>query len=327
MARDERRRTKATRVRSLVTGAAGFIGSHICEALIADGHEVVGLDAFIPYYPREVKEDNLAWLLEQSRFTFHELDLRLDDLSAALEGVDVVFHIAAMGGLLLSWTNFDLYMTCNIEATQRLLEASRRLGTAQQFIHASTSSIYGSNVVGPETTLPVPVSPYGITKLAAEHLVRTYDAQFGLPSTILRYFSVYGPRQRPDMGYYIFIDSILNDRPITIFGDGNQLRGNTYVADIARATLLAHREFERGAIYNIGGSEEISANQVIALLEEITGKRADVQYGPARPGEQQRALADTRLAQAKLGFVPQMPIREGLAAQVEWQKRTIDDRR
>jgi nucleoside-diphosphate-sugar epimerase len=163
------------------------------------------------------------------------------------------------------------------------------------------------------------VSPYGITKLAAEHLVRTYDAQFDLPSTTLRYFSVYGPRQRPDMGYYIFIDSILHGKPITIFGDGNQLRGNTYVADIVRATLLAQQKFERGSIYNVGGSEEISANQVISLLEEITGKRAIVQHGPPRPGEQQRALADTRLAQERLGFIPQMPLREGLKAQVAWQ--------
>lgn len=312
-------------MRALVTGAAGFIGSHLCEALVAEGHQVVGLDAFIPYYPREVKEDNLEWLLEQSRFAFYELDLRTDDLSAALDGVEVVFHIAAMGGLLLSWTNFDLYMTCNIEATQKLLEASRRLGSVEQFIYASTSSIYGSNVVGPETTIPEPVSPYGITKLAAEYLVRTYDVQFGLPSTVLRYFSVYGPRQRPDMGYYIFIDSILSGRPITIFGDGNQLRGNTYVTDIVQATLLAHHKFERGAVYNIGGAEEISANRVIALLEEITGKRAQIQYGPARPGEQQRSLADTRLAQANLGFVPQMPLREGLTEQVEWQRRMLDD--
>ncbi|MEO8285380.1 MAG: NAD-dependent epimerase/dehydratase family protein [Chloroflexota bacterium] len=306
-------------MRSLVTGAAGFIGSHLSEALLAEGHSVVGLDAFIPYYPRSVKEANLAWLSEQPNFTFYELDLRSDDLSAALDGVDVVFHIAAMGGLLLSWTNFDLYMTCNIQATQRLLEASRLASGVKQFIYASTSSVYGSNVTGPETTMPQPVSPYGITKLAAEQLVRTYDLQFGLPSTTLRYFSVYGPRQRPDMGYYIFIDSILHSRPITIFGDGNQLRGNSYVADIARATVLAHNKFERGAVYNIGGSEEISANQVITLLEEITGKQANVQYGPTRPGEQQRALADTRLAQQRLGFVPQVPLRDGLRAQVEWQ--------
>jgi UDP-glucuronate 4-epimerase len=306
-------------LRSLVTGAAGFIGSHLCEALIAGGHSVVGLDAFIPYYPREVKEANLSWLREQPGFTFYELDLRSDDLSAALEGVDVVFHIAAMGGLLLSWTNFDLYMTCNIQATQKLLEAARQTASVRQFIYSSTSSVYGSNVTGPETVLPRPVSPYGITKLAAEHLVSTYDVQYGLPSTILRYFSVYGPRQRPDMGYYIFIDSILHGRPITIFGDGNQLRGNTYVADIVRATLLSQEKFERGTVYNIGGSEEISANQVISLLEEITGKQAIVQHGPPRPGEQQRALADTRLAQQRLGFMPRMPLRDGLAAQVEWQ--------
>jgi UDP-glucuronate 4-epimerase len=306
--------------RCLVTGAAGFIGSHLAEGLLDAGHEVVGLDAFIPYYPREVKESNLAGLRGAPGFTFHELDMRSDDLSAALDGVDTVFHLAAMGGLLLSWTNFDLYMTCNIQGTQRLLEAVRKAGTVRRFIHASTSSVYGADVTGPETTTPRPVSPYGITKLAAEHLVLTYDRQFGVPSTLLRYFSVYGPRQRPDMGYYIFIDSILRGKPITVFGDGNQLRGNTYVTDIARATMLAYDRFERGSIYNLGGSEEISANQVIALLEEITGKKADVQFGPERPGEQRRALADTTLARERLGFTPRMPLREGLARQVEWQR-------
>jgi nucleoside-diphosphate-sugar epimerase len=308
-------------MRVLVTGAAGFIGSHLCEALIGAGYEVVGVDAFIPYYPRAVKEKNLELLREQSRFEFYEVDLRDGDLEPLLEGAEAVFHIAAMGGLLLSWTNFDLYMTCNIQATQRLLEAARRSGGVKQFIHASTSSIYGSDVTGPETSLPQPVSPYGITKLAAEHLVSTYWKQFGLPATLLRYFSVYGPRQRPDMGYYIFIDSILHDKPITIFGDGSQLRGNSYVSDIVRATMLAHTKFEPGSVYNVGGSEEISANQVIGILEEIIGKRADIRYGPARPGEQRRALADTTLARERLGFVPQMPLREGLKAQVEWQRR------
>ena len=307
-------------MKCLVTGAAGFIGSHLCEALLAEGYDVVGLYAYIPYYPRAVKEHNLAGLLETPRFSFYELDLRTGDLAPALEGVEVVFHIAAMGGLLLSWTNFELYMTCNIQATQRLLEAARIAGTVRQFIYASTSSIYGSDVTGPETTKPQPVSPYGITKLAAEHLVTTYERQFGVPSTILRYFSVYGPRQRPDMGYYIFIDSILHGRPITIFGDGNQLRGNTYVADIVRATIEAHHLFEPGAVYNIGGSEERSANQVIGLLEEITGKRAIIEHGPARPGEQRRALADTTLARERLGFAPMTPLRDGLRAQVEWQR-------
>jgi nucleoside-diphosphate-sugar epimerase len=307
-------------MRVLVTGAAGFIGSHLCDGLLAEGHEVGGLDAFIPYYPRAVKEHNLQTVRAHPRFTFYELDLRRDDLAAPLEGVEVIFHLAAMGGLLVSWRDFDSYMTCNIQATQRLLEAARRAGTVRQFIHASTSSIYGSNVTGPETTPPHPVSPYGITKLAAEQLVQTYHEQFGLPATILRYFSVYGPRQRPDMGYYIFIDQILHGRPITIWGDGNQLRGNTYVGDIVRATILAQRRFSPGAIYNIGGAEEISANQVIGLLEEITGQRAIVEHGPVRPGEQRRALADTTLAREQLGFTPQMPLRDGLAAQVAWQR-------
>ena len=304
----------------LVTGAAGFIGSHLCEALVAAGEPVVGLDAFIPYYPRAVKEANLAGLRDQPRFRFVEADLRTADLAPVLDGVDTVFHLAAMGGLLLSWTNFDLYMTCNIQATQRLLEAARRAGGVRRFVYSSTSSIYGANVTGPEATTPQPVSPYGITKLAAEHLVLTYQDQFGLPATILRYFSVFGPRQRPDMGYYLFIDKILHDQPIVVFGDGQQLRGNTYVADIVRATLLAQREFRAGMIYNIGGAEEISANQVIGLLEEIIGRPARVTHGPARPGEQRRALADTTRAREILGFVPQMPLRDGLAAQVAWQR-------
>lgn len=304
----------------LVTGAAGFIGSHLCEALLAGGHTVAGLDAFVPYYPRDVKERNLTALRTDAHFTFHACDLRADDLAPALEGVEVVFHLAANAGLLLSWTDFDLYMTCNLQATQRLLEAARAHRGLRAFLHASTSSIYGRDVTGPETITPHPVSPYGITKLAAEHLVETYREQFGVPTTILRYFSVYGPRQRPDMGYHIFIDRMLRGAPITIFGDGDQLRGNTYVADIVRATALAAERFTSGAVYNVGGAEEISANQVVRLLEEIIGVRAAIERGPARPGEQRRALADTARIRQQLGFVPETPLRDGLAAQVAWQR-------
>jgi nucleoside-diphosphate-sugar epimerase len=310
-------------MRYLVTGAAGFIGSHLCAALLAAGAEVIGLDAFIPYYPRSIKERNLRTLLPHPRFCFLECDLRADDLRPVLKGVQVIFHLAAMGGLLRSWIDFELYLTCNVQATQRLLEAARTNGQIRQIIHASTSSVYGRYVTGPETTTPQPVSPYGITKLAAEHLVLTYQTQFDLPATILRYFSVYGPRQRPDMGYYLFIDRLLRDQPITLFGDGTQLRGNTFVDDIVRGTLLAHERFEPGAIYNLGGSEEISALQVIGLLEELTGRRAQLEYGPTRPGEQQRALADTRRSRERLGFVPTTPLRDGLAAQVAWQREVM----
>lgn len=306
-------------MRCLVTGAAGFIGSHLCQALLAQGDEVVGLDAFIPYYPRAVKEANLAAFRAHPAFTFHELDLRRDDLAAALDGVEAIYHIAAMPGLLASWQQFDVYMTCNVQATQRLLRAAVESGGVRQFIHASTSSIYGSHVLGDEQTTPRPVSPYGITKLAGEHLVRVYHEQFGLPTSILRYFSVYGPRQRPEMGYYLFIEAIRQGQPLTVFGSGDQLRGNTYVGDIVRATLLAHQRFEPGSVYNIGGAEEVSANQVIALLEEIIGRRADVRHGPTRPGEQSRALADMTQARERLGFTPQTTLRAGLEAQVAWQ--------
>ncbi len=312
-------------MRCMVTGAAGFIGSHLCEALLLDGAEVVGIDAFIPYYPRAVKVANLAPFQRHPRFTFHELDLRNDDIAPALDGVEVIFHIAAMPGLLASWSQFDDYMTCNVQATQRLLQAASASGHIEQFIHASTSSIYGSLVLGDEQTKPQPVSPYGITKLAGEHLAQVYNNQFGLPASILRYFSVYGPRQRPDMGYYLFIDRILQDRPITVFGTGDQLRGNTYVGDIVRATQLAHEHFRAGSVYNIGGTEEVSANQAIALLEDIIGKRAIVQRGPERPGEQSRARADMTLAREQLGFVPVMPLRQGLEAQVAWQRALAQD--
>lgn len=310
-------------MRCLVTGAAGFIGSWLCEALCAAGHDVSGLDAFIPYYPRPVKEDNLRTLREHPRFTFHEADLRSADLPPLLDGMEAVYHLGGMPGLLASWTDFDLYMTCNIQATHRLLEAARIAGGVRQFLFASTSSVYGSDATGPETAIPHPVSPYGITKLAAEHLVRTYDAQFDLPTTILRYFSVYGPRQRPDMGYHIFIDRILRGEPITVNGDGEQRRGSTYVADIVATTLRATERFRRGAIYNVGGSDEASANEIVALIEEITGREVRIMFGPARPGEQQRALADTTLAREELGYAPATTMRDGLTAQVAWQREQL----
>ena len=189
-----------------------------------------------------------------------------------------------MGGLLPSWTDFDAYLTCNVQATQRLLEAARATGSVARLVHASTSSVYGADVAGDEATPCAPVSPYGVTKLAAEHLVRAYDAQFGLPATILRFFSVYGPRQRPDMGYYKFVEGLLSGRPVTVFGDGEQRRGNTYVADAARAVLLAAERFRRGAVYNVGGGEEVSANEALALLEGLTGRRAEVRAGAGPAG-------------------------------------------
>lgn len=310
-------------MRYLVTGAAGFIGSHLCETLLAAGHEVIGLDAFIPYYPREIKENNLIIARQNPGFTFHECDLRSADLVPLLRGVEAVYHIAAMPGLLASWTQFDVYMTCNIQATQRLLEAVRQQGDIRQFIHASTSSIYGKYVVGPEDSPTNPVSPYGITKLAAEHLVQTYNSQFGIPTSILRYYSVYGPRQRPDMGYQIFIERILNDQPITLFGDGSQLRASTYIDDIIDGTMRASTHFTPGSVYNLGGQDEISAIDLIHLLEDITGKKAAIEYAPGRKGEQSRTFADITRARAELGYAPKITMRQGLEKQVAWNRERL----
>jgi UDP-glucuronate 4-epimerase len=303
----------------LVTGVAGFIGSHLAEALLAEGHTVSGLDCFTDYYPRSIKEANLSRLRETPGFTFAEADLRTADLTPLVDRVDTVFHQAAMAGLLRSWTQFDNYMTCNIQATQHLLEAARAAGV-KHFIHASTSSVYGREASGDETQAFNPASPYGLTKLAAEHLVWNYRDTFGVPVTVLRYFSIYGPRQRPDMGIYLLIDAVLNGKPMTVFGDGEQTRGNTFVTDAVRANLLTLAHGPTGEAFNIGGGTLASWNRTIALVEAIVGRRLERMPGPARPGEQRHALADTSKAQRVLGWLPLVALETGLRAQVEWQR-------
>src|SRR5262245_23716681 len=259
-------------MKCLVTGAAGFIGSHLCERLLYDGHDVVGVDAFIPYYPRPIKEANLQGARLDTAFAFHELDLRTQPIEGVLAGVDVVFHLAANAGLPRSWTQFDLYESCNVTATQRLLEAAVLVGV-QQFIYASTSSVYGRHASGDESLPTRPISPYGVTKLAAEQLCRAYAEEMGLPLVVLRYFSVYGPRQRPDMGYYRFINAMLAGDPIIVYGDGQQIRGNTYIADCIEATVRAAGA-PVGETYNVGGGETASVWDILRRLERITRHRA-----------------------------------------------------
>jgi len=307
--------------RCLVTGAAGFIGSHLCDALLARGHEVMGIDAFIPYYPRDLKERHLSDALRHPQFSFHELDLREGAIRPLAEACDVVFHEAAMPGLMKSWEDLELYATCNIIGTQRLLDAARD-EEVPHFIHISTSSVYGREATGDEDAPLYPVSPYGVTKLAAEHLCRAYEVNFGVPLTILRYFSVYGPRQRPDMAYHLFIRSLLDGKPLTLYGDGKQTRSNTYVADCVQATLLAfeQRAAALGEIFNIGGGEVVSLNQVIEILEGITETQARIERRAPRPGDQKHTAANIEKARRILGYVPHTSVVEGLRAQVAWHQ-------
>jgi nucleoside-diphosphate-sugar epimerase len=306
-------------MKCLVTGAAGFIGSHLCERLLAAGHAVVGLDAFIPYYPRSIKEANLSAARAHRWFDFHEIDLRTADLDPLLEGVDVVFHLAAMAGLAKSWTDFDLYAGCNLNATQRLLEAVRRLSGLHRFIYASTSSVYGRYGSGDESLPARPISPYGVTKLAAENLCRAYAEEQGLPLVVLRYFSVYGPRQRPDMGYHCFIGALLDGEPLVVYGDGQQVRGNTYVADGVEATLAAVQALP-GEVYNVGGGEAVTVWEVLHKLEVLTGCKPAIRREPARPGDQRYTSADTTKLYRHLGWRPRIGLDEGLARQVAWQR-------
>lgn len=307
--------------RCVVTGAAGFIGSHLCEALLAKGHEVSGIDAFIPYYPRALKEQNLTVLREQAGFTFHEQDLRTADLVPLLKGADAVFHLAAMAGLMKSWSEFSLYSSCNAEGTQRLLDAAQEM-EVPHFLYISTSSVYGKEATGAESAPLAPFSPYGITKLAGEQLCRAYESNFGLPITVLRYFSVYGPRQRPDMAYNILIRSLLNNEPFTLFGDGEQTRSNTYCTDGVSATVLAFEQRDKalGETFNVGGGEIVSLNTVLAMLEELLGRTLVIERKPARPGDQKHTAADTGKARDLLGYNPATKVYDGLKAQIEWQK-------
>ena len=303
----------------LVTGAAGFIGSHLCDRLLADGHRVVGVDCFTSYYPRWVKERNLASPEGHPQFRFHELDLSADPLAEAVAGVDTVFHLAAMPGLVKSWTDVDLYTRHNLTATHRLLEAVKGR-PLKKFVYASTSSVYGKYASGDETLPTRPSSPYGITKLAGEQLVRVYQEEFGVPAITLRFFSVYGPRQRPEMGYHLFIDAVLTGQPITLTGDGLHVRGNTFVADCVDATVTAGLGALPGETFNLGGGELTTISEVIRKIERIAGKTATIERHPPRKGDQLATVADVGKLARHLGWRPTTGLDEGLAKQIEWQR-------
>ena len=307
-------------MKALVTGAAGFIGSHLTSALLDQHAEVIGLDCFTDYYPRELKQANLDVNTGRDGFRFIETRLEDADLETLLTGVTHVFHLAAQAGVRKSWGGeFQDYLTNNLHATQVLLEACVDL-PLQKFVYASSSSIYGNATRVPmrEDDLPRPHSPYGVTKLAAEQLGHLYHANFGVPVTSVRFFTVYGPRQRPDMAFHRFMKAAVERRPIDVFGDGDQTRDFTFVSDTVSATMAAAHSGVPGRAYNVGGGSRVTLNEALAILERVTGLPLLINRGAAQRGDVRDTLADTTLAAADLGFAPQVSLHDGLSAEWRW---------
>ncbi len=307
-------------MKAVVTGAAGFIGSHLAESLLADGFEVVGLDAFVDYYPRAVKEKNLRGPRDHRAFRFVEGRVQDLDLVPLLEGAEHVYHLAAQAGVRASWgREFSLYTDHNILATQRLLEAALEAGRPR-IVYASSSSVYGDSPALPlrETSACRPVSPYGVTKLAAEHLGRLYERNHGLPVVSLRYFTVYGPRQRPDMAFHRFLKAARDGTPIRVFGDGEQTRDFTFIHDIVSATRAAARTGKPGEVYNVGGGERVTLNQVLGIIEGITGRPFEKEREPPQKGDMRDTAADTTAAERDLAFHSSVPLALGLAREWDW---------
>ncbi|HEV2036373.1 MAG TPA: NAD-dependent epimerase/dehydratase family protein [Candidatus Dormibacteraeota bacterium] len=304
----------------VVTGAAGFIGSHLTERLLAAGHEVVGIDCFTDYYERARKENNLEPSRTHARFTFEEVDLVNADLKPVLDGAALVYHLAGQPGVRPSWGNrFDQYVRDNVIATQRLLECLKG-NPIQRFVFAGSSSVYGDAEMFPtkESALPRPVSPYGVTKLAAEHLTHLYTRNFGIPAVSVRYFTVYGPRQRPDMAFARFMQALSDGDEIEVYGDGEQTREFTFVSDAVEGTIRAAGADVVGQVFNLGGGSRATVNQVLATLEEISGIKVRRQSLPAAPGDPRHTGASINLARERLGWEPRVSLREGLAKQWQW---------
>jgi nucleoside-diphosphate-sugar epimerase len=309
-------------MRALVTGGAGFVGSHLSERLLAQDAEVVAVDCFTDYYPRAIKEQNLAELRGRTHYRFVEDDLNRANLDALLDGVTHVFHLAAQAGVRKSWgRDFGTYTTLNVDATQRLLEAC--VGKPiERLVYASSSSVYGDNVSLPmrEDAMVQPVSPYGVTKLAAEHLCHLYYVNYGVPTVSLRYFTVYGPRQRPDMGFNRFFAAVLDGRPLVQYGDGLQTRDFTFVADAAGATATAAVRGTPGGVYNIGGGSRVSLRDVFDMIARVSGRPVQIDHQPAQKGDMRDTYADTSRAQADLGFRPSVDLETGLRAMFTWME-------
>lgn len=319
---------------TLVTGAAGFIGSHLCDRLLAEGHSVVGIDSFTDYYPRAAKEANVAAALRQPAFRLLERDILdlaacrsgSDSLRQLLDGADCVYHLAAQAGVRASWGDtFDTYTSNNVLATQQLLEACVA-AEVPKVVYASSSSVYGD-----QDELPLhvgmvcrPRSPYGVTKLAAEHLCGLYHSNHGLDTVSLRFFTVYGPRQRPDMAFHKFIRALLDGRELRIYGDGTQTRDFTYVADIVEGLVRA-RSAPAGAVMNIGGGNRVSLTDAIATLEDVMGVEPTILHLPVEVGDVRDTWADVAPARELIGYQPRESLAEGLRSEFEWVESTMGE--
>lgn len=314
-------------MRAVVTGAAGFIGSHLCAHLLAAGDTVIGIDSFTDYYDPGLKESNLREPKRHPAFFFHQADLLETRLDSLLAGADVVYHLAGQPGIRFSWgREFALYVSRNVLATQTLLEAVRDR-PLRKFVFASSSSVYGDAQTYPtaETVCPRPVSPYGVTKLAAEHLCELYRTAYGLPSVSLRLFTVYGPRQRPDMALARLIAAAANAEPFPLYGDGEQTRDFTYVQDVVTAMRNAACSGFTG-VANLGGDSPVSMKQAIVVVERVVGP-VNVVHRPERPGEARHTGADITLAARAFGFRPRTDLHDGLAAMAEHYRRSMTEQR
>jgi len=313
-------------MKALITGVAGFIGSTLADRLVADGVDVVGIDCFTDYYPRPIKERNLSGLLNRGGFRLVESRIQDADLPTLLRDRTHVFHLAAQAGVRKSWgRDFAIYTVNNIEATQVLLEAVTKAPSIERLVYASSSSVYGDHTPMPfrEDALPQPVSPYGVSKLAAEQLCYLYFANYRVPATSLRYFTVYGPRQRPDMGFHRFLRATIRGEPITVYGDGEQTRDFTYVHDAVTATIAAATKGVAGRVYNVGGGSRISINEVLELIGRVAGRKPTVILDSAQKGDMRHTYADTSAARADLGFAPAVGLEEGLTAEHKWLADTL----
>jgi nucleoside-diphosphate-sugar epimerase len=307
-------------MKSLITGVAGFIGSHLAERLLADGHEVVGIDNFLDNYPRQFKEKNLAALANHGQFTFFSADLLRTDLNRLLSDVFYVFHLAGQPGVRFSWgKEFSRYTENNIMATQLLLESSKGLPIGK-FVYASTSSVYGDTEDLPmrEDGLTRPISPYGATKLAAEHLCHLYWRAFAVPTVSLRFFTVYGPRQRPDMFFHLFMRALRRGDEVPLFDDGEQTRDFTFCHDVVDGIVAAAKYPGQGEVFNVGGGSQVSLMNAIALVEKITGRKAKLKRSDRQKGDVRHTKARLDQARAKLGYSPRVSLEQGLEAQWNW---------